>query len=93
MIWPTKKINKKNKAATYVTHLLRNQSITYFAWPFNKESKIMNNINVIDVIIVLIEWSYGIITTGLAFFAILAIVILVFNAYNNTKRKGKKVRV
>ena len=38
----------------------------------------MNNINVIDVIIVLIEWSYGIITTGLAFFAILAIVILVF---------------
>lgn len=53
----------------------------------------MNNINVIDVIIVLTEWSYGIITTGLAFFAILAIVILVFNAYNNTKRKGKKVRV
>lgn len=53
----------------------------------------MNNINVIDVIIVLIEWSCGIITTGLAFFAILAILILVFNAYNNTKRKGKKVRV
>lgn len=53
----------------------------------------MNNINVIDVIIVLIGWSYGIITTGLAFFAILAIVILVFNVYNNTKRKGKKVRV
>ena len=51
----------------------------------------MNNVNLIDVIIVLIEW--GIITTGLAFFAILAILILVFNAYNNTKRKGKKVRV
>lgn len=61
--------------------------------PFNKESKIMNNVNLIDVIVVLLEWICGIVTTGLAFFAILAILILVFNAYNNTKRKDKKVRV
>ena len=53
----------------------------------------MNNVNLIDVIVVLLEWICGIVTTGLAFFAILAILILVFNAYNNTKRKGKKVRV
>lgn len=52
----------------------------------------MNNVNLTDVIVVLLEWICGIVTTGLAFFAILAILILVFNGINNYKCSKKSYK-